>query len=368
MSYYPQSVPGRRQIAAVERDAEDLTRECMTIKVAINGYGTIGKRVADAVAAQPDMEIVGVSKTSMNAEAYVAKERGFPLYIADMTKRPDFENAGVPVAGTVVEMITKADVVVDATPGGIGLKNRPMYEEHKVRAIYQGGEKHATAGFSFNSSVNYAEAKERQFARVVSCNTTGLVRIIHEMDKDFGVEMVRAVMVRRASDPGDIKRGPVDAIVLDPVTLPSHHGPDVQSVLHHIKITTGAMIVPTTFMHMHVLQMTLRQPATRERVLELIAAHPRLGLIRKPAGISSTAQLREHMSDLNRPRSDMWENGIFEESVSVVENELWLFQAIHQEADVVVENVDAIRAMCSDVPAEESVRMTNEALGFVAVK
>jgi glyceraldehyde-3-phosphate dehydrogenase (NAD(P)) len=188
------------------------------------------------------------------------------------------------------------------------------------------------------------------------------------MDKDFGVEMVRAVMVRRASDPGDIKRGPVDAIVLDPVTLPSHHGPDVQSVLHHIKITTAAMIVPTTFMHMHVLQMTLKKPATRERVLELIEDHSRLGLIRKAAGIKSTAELKEHMQDLNRPRSDMWENGIFEESISVVENELWLFQAIHQEADVVVENVDAIRAMCSDVSAGESVRMTNEALDFVAVK
>ena len=35
----------------------------MTIKVAINGYGTIGKRVADAVDAQNDMEIVGVTKT-----------------------------------------------------------------------------------------------------------------------------------------------------------------------------------------------------------------------------------------------------------------------------------------------------------------
>ena len=35
----------------------------MTIKVAINGYGTIGKRVADAVDAQDDMEIVGVTKT-----------------------------------------------------------------------------------------------------------------------------------------------------------------------------------------------------------------------------------------------------------------------------------------------------------------
>ncbi len=53
------------------------------IKVAINGYGTIGKRVADAVAAQPDMEVIGVSKTSVSAEAYIAKERGYPLYIAE---------------------------------------------------------------------------------------------------------------------------------------------------------------------------------------------------------------------------------------------------------------------------------------------
>ena len=35
----------------------------MTIKVAINGYGTIGKRVADAVSCQDDMEIIGVTKT-----------------------------------------------------------------------------------------------------------------------------------------------------------------------------------------------------------------------------------------------------------------------------------------------------------------
>ena len=33
------------------------------VKVAINGYGTIGKRVADAIDAQDDMVIVGGTKT-----------------------------------------------------------------------------------------------------------------------------------------------------------------------------------------------------------------------------------------------------------------------------------------------------------------
>ncbi|MFB6095307.1 MAG: glyceraldehyde-3-phosphate dehydrogenase, partial [Halodesulfurarchaeum sp.] len=33
------------------------------VRVGINGYGTIGKRVADAVRVQPDMEVLGVAKT-----------------------------------------------------------------------------------------------------------------------------------------------------------------------------------------------------------------------------------------------------------------------------------------------------------------
>jgi len=338
------------------------------IKVAINGYGTIGKRVADAVAVQPDMQLVGVSKTRPSHEAYIAKFRGYPLYIADMAKKEAFEKAGIAVAGSVEDMINAADIVVDATPGGVGAKNRALYEKLGVKAIWQGGEDHEVAGFSFNSDCNYREAIGRQFTRVVSCNTTGLCRIIHAMDKEYGVDKVRAVMVRRGGDPGDIKRGPIDAVVLNPVTIPSHHGPDVQTVLPHINIVTLAMIVPVTMMHMHVVQMDLRKEGSRERVLEIIEKHPRMGLVRKSTGITSTAELKEYAMDLGRCRSDLWENGIFEESVSVLGRDLYLFQAIHQEADVVVENIDAIRAMMGTVtePAR-SVEITNDALNFVPI-
>ena len=34
----------------------------MVVKVAINGYGTIGKRVADAIDAQDDMELLALQK------------------------------------------------------------------------------------------------------------------------------------------------------------------------------------------------------------------------------------------------------------------------------------------------------------------
>ena len=340
------------------------------IKVAVNGYGTIGKRVADAVAAQPDMEIIGVSKTKPGAEAFVALERGYPLYIADISKKEAFEKAGIPVAGSVEEMIEKADIVVDATPGGVGVSNKELYAKYQKKAIWQGGEDHEVAGFSFNSSCNYAEALGRDTARVVSCNTTGLCRIINLIDTAFGVKKVRATMVRRGGDPGDIKRGPIDAIALNPVTIPSHHGPDVQSVLPHIKIVTSAMIVPTTLMHMHFLNMELEKEATKEEVIELIKSHSRLGLITKATGITSTAQLKELTTDMLRPRGDLWENGIFQDSVSVQDGtDLYLFQAIHQEADVVVETVDCIRAMIGEVKtAAESIAITNKAVGLTAIR
>ena len=339
------------------------------IKVAINGYGTIGKRVADAVAAQKDMKVIGVSKTRPNAEAFVAKQRGYPLYIADISKKPAFEKVGLSVAGSVEDMCKAADIIVDATPGDVGATNKPLYERLGKKALWQGGEDHEIAGFSFNSSCNYKDAIGRQFVRVVSCNTTGLCRIIHAIDKEYGVAHVHAIMVRRGSDPGEIKKGPIDAIVLDPVSVPSHHGPDVLSVLPHISIVTMAMIVPTTMMHMHAIRITTKKEVSKERVIDLVKNHPRMGLIKKSAGIRSTAELKEFAMDLGRPRSDLYENCIFEDSIYANKTDLCFFQAIHQEADVVVENIDAIRAMMGgQKDGAASIKTTNDALGFTPIQ
>ncbi|KAF5090843.1 type II glyceraldehyde-3-phosphate dehydrogenase [Methanospirillum sp. J.3.6.1-F.2.7.3] len=338
------------------------------IKVAVNGYGTIGKRVADAVSVQKDMEIIGVSKTKPSAEALIAVQRGYPIYIADMSKKDAFVKAGIPVAGSVEDMLKKADIVVDGTPGGVGESNKALYEKAGVKAIWQGGEDHEVAGFSFNAHANYKDAIGRQFVRVVSCNTTGLCRVIKAMDDAFGVTKVRAVMVRRGADPHVVKKGPIDAVVLDPPTIPSHHGPDVNTVLPHIDIVTMAMIVPTTQMHMHAITIELKKEVSRDEVLAIMREHNRIGLVEPKTAIKSTAELKEYVMDMGRPRSDLWENGIFEASVNMVGKELFFFQAIHQEADVVIENVDAIRAMMGEVKdPETSIRMTNEAMQFTAL-
>ncbi|MFC1786564.1 type II glyceraldehyde-3-phosphate dehydrogenase [Halobacteriota archaeon] len=334
-------------------------------KVAINGYGTIGKRIADAVKAQDDMELVGVAKTRPNFEAKIAIKRGYEMYAAISEKRDDFERAGIDISGTIQDLLGKADIVIDCTPGGIGSQNKSLYEDAGIKAIFQGGEKHGLAEFSFNAACNYEEALGRDFLRVVSCNTTGLCRVLNPLNKAFGVKKVRALLIRRAADPNDAKRGPINSIVPDPVTLPSHHGPDVQTVLPHINITTLALKIPTTLMHLHVLNVVFDKNPEIDNVKAVLEKAPRIRFVSVADGITSTASIIELGRDLFRPRYDMWENCIWEDSISI-EDELYFFQAIHQESIVIPENIDAIRAMAElEENGQKSIIKTNKSMGII---
>ena len=338
----------------------------MKAKVAINGYGTIGKRVADAVAAQSDMEIVGVVKTKPSFEARIAQEKGFALYTVAEENVEKFKKSKIKVNGTLDELLEKADIVIDATPGDTGAEYKKLYEKHGIKAIWQGGEEHELAGFSFNSEANYEQALGLDFVRVVSCNTTGLVRVLYALDKTYGVKKARVTLMRRAADPNDIKKGPINALVPDPIKLPSHHGPDVNSILPHLDITTVAVKTSTTLMHLHALNIELKKTASEQEIIRLFEKRPRVRLVTTRDRIKSTAEAMEFARDLGRPRGDMWENVVWKDSISIDKGELYFFQAIHQEADVVPENVDAIRALLElEKDGMTSIEKTNKALGMV---
>src|SRR5207302_9489212 len=87
----------------------------MTAKIAINGYGTIGKRVADAVAAQDDMRVAGVAKTQRDFEAELAIRKGYPLYASNADMDSKFEKAGGQMACTLAELVTAGDLVAVGT-------------------------------------------------------------------------------------------------------------------------------------------------------------------------------------------------------------------------------------------------------------
>lgn len=333
------------------------------LSVGVNGYGTIGKRVADAVAAQPDMDLVGVAKTRPNFEAERAVAKGYPLYAAIEERAEKFGGAGIELAGLVEALVESADVMVDATPSGIGAENKALYEEYDTPALYQGGEDAEMVDVSFNARANFADANGADHVRVVSCNTTGLSRLVAPLEEEFGIEKVRATLVRRAGDPAQSSRGPVNDILPDPISLPSHHGPDVQTIFPDLAIDTLGLKVPATLMHMHSVNVSLESDATAADVRDLLEDESRLFVVPEEFGIDGAGKLKEFALDAGRPRGDLWENCIWGESISMEGNDLYLFQAIHQESDVVPENVDAVRAVAGTADAAESIQTTNDALG-----
>jgi glyceraldehyde-3-phosphate dehydrogenase (NAD(P)) len=334
--------------------------------VGINGYGTIGKRVADAVAAQDDMKIVGVTKRTPDFEAKMAVDKGFDLYISAPEREGLFEEAGIPVTGTIDDLYSKVNLMVDCTPGGIGAKNKEIYQEKGIKGIFQGGEKNDTIGQSFNSFANYKDAWGSDFVRVVSCNTTGLCRTLKPIDDHYGIKKVRSVMVRRGADPGDVKNGPINAIVPNPPTVPSHHGPDVQTVMYDLPIVTMAILVPTTIMHQHNLMVELESTPELDDIIDTLEKTPRVLLFEANKGAGSTAQIMEYARDLGRSRSDLFEIAVWKESLNIVDGELYYMQAIHQESDVVPENVDCIRAMLEmEEDPTKSIEKTNKNMGIL---
>jgi glyceraldehyde-3-phosphate dehydrogenase (NAD(P)) len=336
----------------------------MTVKVAINGYGTIGKRVADAVTLQDDMDIVGVCKRNPTFEVQMAHKRGLPFYTTDEEHTGAFAEKGLHLEGLLPELLEKADLVVDCTPGKVGATYIPTYQDLGLKVIFQGGEKAFTAPISFNSSVNYMDAWGKDMVRVVSCNTTGLCRTLYPIYRDIGIKEVLAVLIRRAADPWDSKKGPINAI--KPVLkLPTHHGPDLNTVIPDLPIQSMAVAVPTTIMHLHANQVVLDRDATTDEVIDIWERSPRLKLVSGGDGITSTAQAMELAKDLDRSRADLFEIAVWRDGAHVEGNKLWYYQAVHQESDVVPENVDCIRSMMQLEPdGAKSIAKTDATLGI----
>ena len=321
----------------------------MSIKVAINGFGTIGKRVADAVDAQDDMEIVGVTKTGPSFGCDLAVKKGFPLYCTfdDANRIARFAEQGYECHGGLADLLAIADVVVDCSPGKLGAENLAKYEKAGIKYMFQGGEKHALTGLSYTSSANHAENLNAQGTRVVSCNTTGLSRTLVPLYEHCGSLKVECTMIRRAADPGDSNKGPINAI--KPVLkVPSHHGPDVMTVKPEIEINSLAVAVPTTIMHMHSIIADLPEGhgLTTDTILAMWRQTPRVIIMHGEHNrITTTAEVMEMARDIGRKWGDLHEIFVWEDGVKLIGNRLYYFQAIHQESDVIPENVDCIRAL-----------------------
>ena len=335
------------------------------VKVGVAGYGVIGQRLADGVSRQKDMELVGVADVAPTLAVRALREKGMPydLYLASDDKRSLFDELKIPVSGSLEDMSEKCDVVLDSSPGGIGAKNKELYLKHGKKAIFQGGEKNSVADVFFHGYANYEKGLGKDYLKLTSCNTTGLIRSVDCLDRAYGIDRVAITIIRRVADPGDYHRGLTNALQID--KAPSHQAVDLMTIMPHVEATGILVHTPITHGHIITVVATGKRKITKEMALEAFAKHPRIRLVSIDEGFLGNASLFRYARDLGNPRGDMYEIALWRDSIVETGDSIMYAINIPQEAVTIPETMDGIRAvMKMQATSAEATAKTNEYLGI----
>ncbi|HIL58854.1 MAG TPA: type II glyceraldehyde-3-phosphate dehydrogenase [Rhodothermales bacterium] len=339
--------------------------DSQNVRIAVNGYGVIGKRVADAVAAQDDMTLAGVADVATDWRVAVARAKGYPLYGATPEHVRAMTEAGLDPAGTLDDLLGDADVVVDCTPKKVAAGNVERYRERGIKFIVQGGEKHTVTGHSFTAENNYDTAFGRQSTRVVSCNTTSTVRTLSALKRAGLLKRARGVLIRRATDPWESHLGGIMNTLVPEADIPSHQGPDAQTVDPELDVVTMAVKAPETLAHLHYWTVQLTREASKDEVLDALRTSSRIAFIRMADGLTALNTVKELMADLGRPHDNLYEVAVWEDMLKVQGDEAFYAYMVDNQAIVIPETIDAIRALAEIEPdGAASIEKTNEALGI----
>ena len=337
------------------------------LRVAVNGYGVIGKRVADAVSAQDDMEIVGIADVETDWRMRIALDKGFKLFAADGDHLTTMRGAGLQISGTLDSLLSGVDVVVDCTPKRIAAKNVALYRDRRVKFIVQGGEKHEVTGHSFVAEASYAGAVGQSATRVVSCNTTSVVRTLTALKRAGLLRRARGTLLRRATDPWESHAGGIMNTLVPEAEIPSHQGPDAKTVDPDLDVVTMAVKVPETLAHLHYWSVDLTRKASKDEVLAALRTSSRISFIRVKDGLTALNTVKELMADFGRPRDNMYEVALWEDMLAVDSSEAFYAYMVDNQAIVIPETIDAIRALTGrETDAASSIAKTNAALGIGA--
>lgn len=335
------------------------------VKVGVAGYGVIGQRLADGVALQKDMELVGVADVAPTLSVRALKEKGMPykFFCANPDSKAGLEAAGIPVSGSLEDLVQQVDIMLDATSAGVGLKNKEIYKKYGKKAVFQGGEKNAIADVFFHGYANYEKGLGVDYLKLTSCNTTGLIRAVDCLDREIGAEKIAITIIRRVADPGDYHRGLTNALQLE--KAPSHQALDLMTIMPHVDATGILIHTPVTHGHIITVVLTPKKDVSVEEAIAIFERHPRIRVVSIDEGFLGNASLFRYARDLGNPRGDMYEIALWRDSVVKSGRDLMFAINIPQESVVIPENIDAIRAsMKMQLDRTSGTNETNKYLGI----
>lgn len=333
-------------------------------RVFVNGYGSIGSRIAAFLQDDPQVNIIGIGKHSPDQRARTAADRGLAVYVPQ--HRED-KFSGYDVAGTIESAVNGADLVIDAAPGGQGYCNkRDLYGPRGIKAIYQGGESvtgpEAVADMLFNSRSNYNEAISRTHVMQGSCNVTGMGRILEPLRERFGRDLLRfdVTLVRRWADIEQADKAVPDTIEM---TQSPHHGDDVKTYFGaDSPLFVRAIKVPTRQMHLHIMDIRFDGTAPKPSEIHAVfAGEPGVALLWTAAG---TREVRDFADSMDFHFKDTNMIHIHANMTSSIGDTIQMMYSDDQTGIVIPENHMLMQAMLFGRPYKEALAHTESIFGM----
>ena len=91
----------------------------------------------------------------------------------------------------------------------------------------------------------------------------------------------------------------------------------------------------------------------------------RIAMVRLDDGLTGINSVKELMADLKRPNDNLYEVALWEDLVTIQNNELFYAYMVDNQAIVIPETIDAIRALTGlSTDSQKSIAKTNAALGI----
>ncbi|MEM3065054.1 MAG: type II glyceraldehyde-3-phosphate dehydrogenase [Candidatus Nitrosotenuis sp.] len=327
-------------------------------KVFVNGYGSIGSRIAQFIKDDPEIKVIGVGKFSPDDKVNDAISRGFDVFVPQKSI-DSFKN--YKIKGSIESALDECDLVIDASPGGVGYQNKKqLYEPKGVMAIYQGGEsvtgEESVSDLLFNSRVNYKEAFGKKHVMQGSCNVTGMGRVLQPLREKYGSRLLRfdAVLVRRWADLEQTNKVVPDTVEW---TANPHHQDDIKQYMgKDTPLFIQAIKVPTRQMHVHMLNIRFKDDAPKPSEI--------LAIFKNEYGVATlwtakgTKQIRDAAESMKFSFKDTNMIHIHANMLESIGDTVKMLYSDDQTGIVIPENHLLMQAMLFQKPYEEASKHT----------
>jgi len=329
------------------------------VRVFINGYGNIGRRLAAVLASDKEVQFIGIAKYTADDKAKDAMDNGFDIYVPDGMVN-QFKEKGYDVIGVISQAIRGSDLVIDAAKEGGGYDNKKkLYEPMNKAAIFQGGEdrhgERSVADMIHNSRVNYAKAAGKAYVIQGSCNVSGMGRIMQPLIENFGDSIRRydVTLIRRWADLEDSK-DVKDSIEWD---KNPHHQDDVRDFIPTSNLYVDAYKVPSRMMHLHQMVIRFKGKApTKDQIIETFRNEFGVAILNSARG---TAAIRKKAMDLGFRHGDTNMVHIHQEVLRVQDDTIKISYSDDQTGMVIPENHLLMQSMILDRPRDEAIKRTD---------